>query len=123
MLGKQFKYLFRDTSECLQVKALLMLLWPVHCTSLDGSLAEVLKVHKVDFLGIRININAKAGGRCRGGISRGKAKVPSGRPKGITTAKFKKSKLTMPVRKEAKGKRLHSLNRNVSVGLQNGGKW
>ena len=63
--------------------------------------------------GRRIPVNAQlAGHSCKG--SKGKAKVPSGRPA---------SHYLMPIRKNPPGKKAHSLNASIVKGTQNGGKW
>ena len=72
--------------------------------------------------GRRIPVNAQAAGRRRGG-SKGKARATSGRPAGMTVARFPASRYTMCTRRPPKGKRIHSLAKNISEGLQNGGKW
>lgn len=73
--------------------------------------------------GRRIPVSAKAAGRRRATISKGKAKALSGRPKGVKRACYSPSKFTMQPRRVPKGKRLHSLNSNIVNGIQNGGKW
>ena len=70
-----------------------------------------------------IPVSAKAAGRRCGKASRGKAKAPSGRPKGATIEYYPSSKFAMQPRREPKGKRTHSLKSNIIKGLQNGGKW
>ncbi len=72
--------------------------------------------------GRRIPISAKSAGRRRGNLSRGKAKVPSGRPKGAKIAYYP-PKYSMQPRRVPKGKRLHSLKKNINRGIQNAGKW
>ena len=52
--------------------------------------------------GQRIPIGAKSAGRRRSGVSKGKAKIPSGRPKGAKIACFPKSKHIMKVRRQPK---------------------
>ena len=69
--------------------------------------------------GRRIPVNAKAAGRRRGTLSRGKAKVTHERHK---RACYHGTN-TMTTRKPAKGKRLHSLSENTTLGIQNAGKW
>ena len=64
-------------------------------------------------------IPAQAAGRGRGG-SKGNT---SGRPAGMTVARFPASRYTMCARRPPKGKRIHSLTKNIAEGLQNGGKW
>ena len=73
--------------------------------------------------GRRIPVNAQAAGRRRKSVSRGKAKLPPGRPKNMTLAEYPPSRYAMPNRKEAPGKRLHSLKDSISKGRQNAGKW
>ena len=73
--------------------------------------------------GRRIPVNAQAAGRRRKSVSRGNAKLPPGRPKGLTLAQYPPSRYAMPNRKEARGKRLHSLKDSISKGRQNAGKW
>ena len=72
--------------------------------------------------GRRIPVNARAAGRRRGNLSRGKGKITPGRPKGIKRA-FYPATYTMTARKPAKGKRVHSLSANIASGNQNAGKW
>ncbi len=88
---------------------------------LDGFLVGQSKNTQGGFLrrGRRIPVNAKASGRRRGTLSRGKAKVTPGRPKHACYPRTN----TMTTRKPAKGKRLHSLSANTAVGIQNAGKW
>ena len=71
--------------------------------------------------GKRIPVNAKAAGRRRGKISRGKAKAPSGRPVAYTP--WPASNMEMPIRRATSGKRLHSLKQSIIKGTQNAGKW
>ena len=71
----------------------------------------------------RIPVNALSAGRIRISTSRGKAKLPPGRPKGTKFAIYPTSRYIMPNRKQAPGKRLHSLNHSIKQGAQNGGKW
>ena len=52
--------------------------------------------------GQRIPIGAKSAGRRCSGVSKGKAKIPSGRPKGAKIASFPKSKHIMKVRDSLK---------------------
>ena len=76
--------------------------------------------------GPRIPIQATAAGRRKRGVSRGKGKIPAGRPaKAQTGCKLKAiiTRYFLPVRKEPKGKRPHSLSLNISKGTQNAGKW
>ena len=73
--------------------------------------------------GQRIPIGAKSAGRRRSGVSKGKAKIPSGRPKGAKIACFPKLKHIMKVRRQPKGKRPHSLHLSIFKGTQNAGKW
>ena len=72
--------------------------------------------------GRRIPVNAKAAGRRRGGLSKGKGKTAPGRPKGAKLACYPAT-YNMTTRKPAKGKRLHSLSTNIAAGKQNAGKW
>ena len=76
--------------------------------------------------GKRIAVQATAAGRRRGRTSHGKSKIPAGRL--CSSYSFHSSSHTSdvrvrPGRKEAKGKRAHSLQRNISKGQQNAGKW
>ena len=72
--------------------------------------------------GRRIPVNAKsAGRRCRK-FKKGKGKVLQGRPKGMKIA-TSSSVYDMPIRNEPKGKRKHSIQKNIIAGVQNGGKW
>ena len=73
--------------------------------------------------GRRIPVNAKAAGRRRKFVSRGKAKLPSGRPKGMKIAQYQTSRYQFPCCKQPPGKRLHSLQANILSGTQNAGKW
>ena len=75
--------------------------------------------------GKRITVQATSAGRRRGGSLRGKAKVPSGRPCSASSQSglISASQNFMPTRKQPKGKRIHSLSKNVAKGLQNAGKW
>ena len=72
--------------------------------------------------GRQIPVNARAAGRRRGNLSRGKGKITPGRPKGIKRA-FYPATYTLTARKPAKGKRVHSLSANIASGNQNAGKW
>ena len=71
--------------------------------------------------GKRIAVQATSAGRRRAGSLRGKARVPSGRP-AISSAPSLSDRHHLPTRKQAKGKRIHSLSRNITKGLQNAGK-
>lgn len=80
--------------------------------------------------GKRIAVQATSAGRRRGGSLRGKARVPSGRPATSSTSLTQSSsscrsvdRYLLPVKKQPKGKRVHSLSKNISKGLQNAGKW
>ena len=73
--------------------------------------------------GWRIPVNALSAGRRRKSASKGKAKLPPGRPKGMKVARYPISRYTIPNRKQAPGKRLHSLKDSIQQGTQNGGKW
>lgn len=73
--------------------------------------------------GRRISVNAASAGRRRKSASKGKGKLPTGRPKGLKEARYPIYRYIMPNRKPAPGKRLHSLQHNVQHGTQNGGKW
>ena len=73
--------------------------------------------------GRRIPVNALSAGRRRKSTSKGKAKLPPGRPKGMKVATYPTSRYIMPNRKQAPGKRLHSLKHSMQQGTQNGGKW
>ena len=73
--------------------------------------------------GRRIPVNAKAAGRRRKFVSRGKAKLPSGHPKGMKIAQYPTSRYQLPCHKQPPGKRLHSLQANILSGTQNAGKW
>ena len=57
----------------------------------------------------------------RGDTARGKSKVPAGRKARMLSQK--QDVHSMPIRKEPKGKRVHSLQQNIMKGLQNAGKW
>ena len=75
--------------------------------------------------GPRIPIQATAAGRRKYG-SRGKSAAPKGRPSIHCTSKPNTSSAhrhMMPVRREPKGKRPHSLAANIRAGQQNAGKW
>lgn len=73
--------------------------------------------------GQRIPIGAKAASRRRSGVSKGKAKIPSGRPKGAKIACFPKSKYVMKLRRQPKGKRPHALHLSIVKGTQNAEQW
>ena len=73
--------------------------------------------------GRRIPVNALSAGRRRKSATKGKAKLPPGRPKGMKVARYPMSRCTIPTRKPAPGKRLHSLKDSIQQGTQNGGKW
>ncbi len=73
--------------------------------------------------GRRIPVNAKAAGRRRKFVSRGKAKLPPGRPKGMKVAHYSPSQFQLPSRRQPPGKRLHSLQASILSGTQNAGKW
>ena len=73
--------------------------------------------------GRRIPVSAKAAGRRRKAVSRGKAKLPPGRPKGMKLAEYPPSRFHLPNRREPPGKRAHSLHSSITLGTQNGGKW
>ena len=73
--------------------------------------------------GRRIPVNALSAGRRRKSASKGKAKLPPGRPKGMKVARYPISRCTIPNRKQAPGKRVHSLKDSIQQGTQNGGKW
>ena len=62
-------------------------------------------------------------GRRRKSVSKGKAKLPPGRPKGMKVATYPPSRYNMPTRKQAPGKRMHSLKNSIQQGTQNAGKW
>ena len=75
--------------------------------------------------GPRIPIQATAAGRRKYG-SRGKSAAPKGRPSIHYTSKPNTSSAhrhMMPVRREPKGKKPHSLAANIRAGQQNAGKW
>ena len=75
--------------------------------------------------GPRIPIQATAAGRRKYG-SRGKSAAPKGRPSMHCTSKPNTSSTNrhmMPVRREPKGKRPHSLAANIRAWQQNAGKW
>lgn len=76
--------------------------------------------------GKRIPVQSTAAGRRRKGITRGKAKIPAGRPVGTHNHKEKRAeedRYHLPTRKPPKGKRPHNLSRSISQGSQNAGKW
>ena len=73
--------------------------------------------------GRRIPVNAQAAGRRRKLISKGKAKALPGRPRSIKPATYSVSRYNMHSRKQAPGKRPHSLKENIAKGTQNAGKW
>jgi hypothetical protein len=73
--------------------------------------------------GRRIPVSAKAAGRRRKFVSRGKAKLLPGRPKGLKgarVAQYPPSQFYLPCRKQAPGKRKHSLQVSIQAGTQNG---
>ena len=70
----------------------------------------------------RIPVNALSAGRRRKSTSKGKAKLPPGRPKGMKVATYPTSWYIMPNHKQAPGKRLHSFKNSIQ-GTQNSGKW
>lgn len=72
--------------------------------------------------GKRITVQATSAGRW-GGSLHGKARVPSGRPCSVSSQLGLISASQQPTRKQPKGKRIHSLSKNVAKGLQNAGKW
>ena len=75
--------------------------------------------------GPRIPIQATAAGRRKYG-SRGKSAAPKVRPSMHCTSKPNTNSTNrhmMPVRREPKGKRPHSLAANIHAGQQNAGKW
>lgn len=73
--------------------------------------------------GRRIPVNAQSAGRRRKCISRGKAKLPPGRPKGMKVAVYPPSRFQLPCRRQPPGKRQHSLKAGILAGTQNAGKW
>jgi hypothetical protein len=78
--------------------------------------------------GKRIAVQATAAGRRRSGTTRGKGKQVSGRPakgakENTTPAQPTPTRHCMPVRNAPKGRRLHSLDKNIQLGQQNAGKW
>ena len=83
--------------------------------------------------GKRIPIQATAAGRRKRGKSRGKGKAVAGRPvAGAASSHLSQSQAQqaagpsrhcMPIRNPAKGKRLHSLSKNIKGNQQNAGKW
>jgi len=74
--------------------------------------------------GKRIAVQATAAGRRKQGKTRGKGKEIAGRPhKRLQDDPSQQSKYQMPTRKEPKGRRGHSLNKNIQLGQQNAGKW
>ena len=73
--------------------------------------------------GRRIPVNALSAGRRRKSVSKGKAKLPPGRPKGMKVATYPPSRYNMPTRKQAPGKRMHSLKNSIQQGTQNARKW
>ena len=73
--------------------------------------------------GRRIPVNVMSAGRRRKSASRGRAKLPPGRPKGIKVATYPTSRYNIPNRKQAPGKRIHSLIHSIQQGTQNSGKW
>ena len=77
--------------------------------------------------GRRIPVQATASGRRKHG-TKGKAPIPSGRRvKSVAINKENKmpavSRFELPIRREPKGKRPHSLSLNIKKGTQNAGKW
>ena len=68
--------------------------------------------------GKRITVQATAAGRRRKGAKKGKGPIIPGRPAGNGTDKH-----SMSVRNDPKGKRIHSLAKNITKGTQNAGKW
>ena len=85
-------------------------------------------VHDVNHLrrGHKIPIQATAAGRRKRGVSRGKGKIPAGRPVKVQTGSKSKAMITryfLPVRKAPKGKRPHNLSLSTVIGTQNAGKW
>ena len=58
-------------------------------------------------------MNALSAGRRRKSVSKGKAKLPPGRPKGMKVATYPPSRYIMPTRKQAPGKRMHSLKNSI----------
>ena len=78
--------------------------------------------------GRRIPVQATAAGRRRKTLSRGKSKVPSGRPvkKEVQITRTNGDDLSryhIPPRNLKPRKRLHSLSENVTLCQQNAGKW
>ena len=79
--------------------------------------------------GKRIAVQATAAGRRKQGKTKGKGKEIAGRPlKRLQDFPSQQSNYTcsryqMPTRKEPKGRRVHSLNKNIQLGQQNAGKW
>ena len=86
--------------------------------SLGGYFEVISRVHN---RGRRIPVNALSAGRRRKSASKGKAKLPPGRPKGMKVATYPKSRYNLPNRKQAPGKRPHSLKHSIQQGTQNGG--
>ena len=85
-------------------------------------------VHTTNHLrhGPRIPIQATAAGRRKRGVSRGKAKIPAGRPIRAQTGSKSKAVITryfLPTRKEPKGKYPHNLSLSTIKGTQNAEKW
>ena len=71
--------------------------------------------------GRKIPVNALSAGRRHKSSSKGKA---PGRPKGMKITTYPTSRYIMPNRKQAPGKRLHSVKKNsIQQGTQNSGKW
>lgn len=79
--------------------------------------------------GKRIAVQATAAGRRKKGKTKGNGKEIAGRPlkclKNLSNVPSSStdSRYCMPTRKEPKGKRLHSLIKNINCGQQNAGKW
>lgn len=67
--------------------------------------------------GRRTPVNAQAAGRRQGG-SKGKARAASGRPAGMTVARFPALRYTMCARRPPKGKRIHSLTKIIAEGYK-----
>ena len=55
----------------------------------------------------------------------GKTRVPSGSPcsSSSQSGSLPADRYLMPTRKPPKGKRVHSLSKNIAKGVQNAGKW
>ena len=88
--------------------SLLMPKYPLLSIGLAGYLEGQYKALKGGYFrrGHRIPVNAQAAGRRRGG-SKGKAQAASGRPAGMTVARFPASRYTMCAHRPPKGKRIH----------------